>query len=64
MLRKPSPDDRVIHLLPSRAIDDEPDRNVIAGHRFITDGPTCAGMALKITQLGHREIKENGINAG
>ena len=37
---------------------------VIAGYRFITSDPYRVGMALKITQLGHREIEENVINAG
>ena len=31
MFREPSPDDRVIHLLPAGALDDEPDGDVIAG---------------------------------
>ena len=37
---------------------------VIAGYRFITSDPYRVGIALKITQLSHREIEENAINAG
>ena len=54
----------MVSLLFGRALDGEPDRDVIAGNRFITNGPNRAGAALKITQLSHREIDENGIHAG
>ena len=61
---KPSPDDRVIHLLPAAALDNEPDGDVIAGYRFIANGPNGMRMALEMTQLRRREIDESAINAG
>ena len=49
MLRKPSPNDRVVQVLPAGALDDKPDRDMIAGSRFITNGPNCEGITLNIT---------------
>ena len=53
----------MVHVLPARALDGEPNGDVITEYRFMTNGPHRLGMALKI-KLGHREIDENGINAG
>ena len=51
VLRKPSPNDEVVHLFPARALDNEPDGDVIARYRPITNGSNRVGMAMKITQL-------------
>ena len=68
MLRKPSPDDRVVQLLPARALDDEPDRDVIAGYRFFANGSNRVLMTLKVTYFGHREVEDQydqcGITCG
>ena len=53
----------VVLLLPAEAFDNELDRDVIAGYRLITNGPDRVGMALEITQLSHRKIDENAIDA-
>ena len=53
----------MVLLLPAGAFDNEPDRDVIAGYRLITNGPDRVGTALEITQLSHRKIDENASNA-
>ena len=60
VMREPSSDDRVIQLLLARALDDQPDRNVITGNRLVTNGSNSMKMALEVTQFGHRKVTENG----
>ena len=36
----------LVQLLPARALDDEPDGDVIAGYRIVTNGPHRVGNGI------------------
>ena len=51
VLRKQSPDEKVIRVFPTRTLDDEANQYVVARVRFVANGPNRMGKVLKIEQF-------------